>query len=75
MSEFYDEYTDDEDENTTLELSKTVEKYQKMIDEILENTKDLETSATQLKQTEEVLTQVHQEVKKTSPSAPANAST
>ena len=59
MSEFYDEYTDDEYENTTLELSKTAEKYQKMIDENLEETKELATSATQLKQTEEVLNQVH----------------
>ncbi len=66
MSEFYDEYTDDEEENITLDLSKTAEKYQKMIDEILENTKDLETSANQLKKTEEVLTKVHQDVKQTS---------
>ena len=65
MSEFYDEYTDDEEENITLDLSKSAGKYQKMIDEILEETKDLATSATQLKKTEEVLTQVHQEVKKT----------
>ena len=72
MSEFYDEYTDDEEENIILDLSKTTEKYQKMIDEILENTKDLETNATQLKQTEEVLTQVHQEVKKTSSSKQPN---
>lgn len=75
MSEFYDEYTDDEQENVTLDLSKSAGKYQKMIDEILEETKDLVTSATQLKKTEDVLTQVHQEVKKTSPSVPANTST
>ena len=71
MSEFYDEYTDEEEENISLELSKTGKKYQKMLDEILEETKELETNATLLKKTEEVLTQAQTEVKKVSSSSPA----
>ena len=66
MSEFYDEYTDDEEENVTLDLCKNAKKYQKMIDEILEETKELETKTEVLKNTEQVLTQVHTEVKKVS---------
>jgi len=66
MSEFYDEYTDDEEENVTLDLGKNAKKYQKMIDEILEETKELETKTEVLKNTEQVLTQVHTEVKKVS---------
>ena len=71
MSEFYDEYTDEEEDNISIELSKTGKKYQKMLDEILEETKDLATSATQLKKTEEVLTQAQTEVKNVSSSSPA----
>ena len=66
MSEFYDEYTDDEEENISLDLSKEAEKYQKMIDKILEETQELQTNATVLGKTEKVLTQVHTEVKKNS---------
>lgn len=73
MSEFYDEYTDEEEENISIELSKTGKKYQKMLDEILEETKELETNATLLKKTEEVLTQAQTEVKKVSSSSPPTA--
>ena len=66
MSEFYDEYTDDEEENISLDLGKEAEKYQKMIDKILEETQELQTNATVLEKTEKVLTQVHKEVKKNS---------
>ena len=52
-------------------MSEFYEKYQKMLDEILEETKDLATSATQLKKTEEVLTQAQTEVKNVSSSSPA----
>lgn len=65
MSEFYDEYTDDEEENVTLDLGKNAKKYQKIIDEIIEETNQLETTitTTQLKNTQQILTKAHTPVK------------
>ena len=61
MSEFYDEYTDDEEPE--IEVSKSLEKYQKMIDEILVNTQDLVSTAENLEKTENTLQKVQKKVK------------